>query len=73
MLNTALILAAAEGHHHAVNELPIPPVWYGIIVFLLFMAGLAACMSMRSVGLRPQEPTSAVQRHGASGSHSAGH
>ena len=27
MLNTSLILAAAEGHH-VVNELPMDPIWY---------------------------------------------
>ncbi|MCG7422005.1 hypothetical protein KW076_09110 [Micrococcus porci] len=75
MLNSALVLAAAEEGHHVVNELPIPPVWFGIIVFLLLMAGLLAILSMRSVGLRHAEPTTAVQHHGThgTGSHSAGH
>lgn len=75
MLNSALVLAAAEEGHHVVNELPIPPVWFGIIVFLLLMAGLLAILSMRSVGLRHTEPTTAVQHHGTrgTGSHSAGH
>lgn len=54
MLNSAIVLAA-EGHH-VVNELPIPPVWYGIITFAVLMTLLAAIMSMRSVGIRPSEP-----------------
>ena len=37
MLNTSLILAAAEGHH-VVNELPMDPIWYGLLVFALLMA-----------------------------------
>ena len=74
MLNSALILAAAEGHH-VVHELPIPAIWYGIIMFLLLMASLLAIMSMRSVSLRHPEPTTTVQRHGghgSTGSHGAG-
>ena len=55
MLNSAIVLAAAEGHH-VVNELPISPIWYGIIVFVGLMLLLAAFMSMRSVGIRPAEP-----------------
>ena len=30
MLNTSLILAAAEGHH-VVNELPMDPIWYCLL------------------------------------------
>ena len=80
MLNTSLILAAAEGGHHIVNELPMDPVWYGVITFALLMAALLAVLSMRSVGLRHPAPTTAVQHHGTArsgshgtGSHSAGH
>ncbi|QCP08156.1 hypothetical protein FDF08_09320 [Micrococcus luteus] len=73
MLNTSLVLAAAEGPH-VVNELPIPTVWYGIIVFALLMAALLATMSMRSRALRLPEPTTAVQHHGTGhGSHTPGH
>lgn len=73
MLNTSLVLASAEGHH-VVNELPIPTIWYGIIVFILLMAALLATMSMRSIALRLPEPTTAVQQHGTRhGSHTPGH
>ena len=73
MLNTSLILAAAEGHHVG-NELPIDPNWYGQLVFALLMAALAATMSMRSRALRLPEPTTAVQHHGTGrGSHTSGH
>ena len=51
MLNTSLILAAAEEGHHVVNELPMDPIWYGLLVFALLMAALAATMSMRSLSL----------------------
>ena len=72
MLNTSLVLAAEV--HHVVNELPIPTVWYGIIVFALLMAALLATMSMRSRALRLPEPTTAVQHHGTGhGSHTPGH
>ena len=53
MLNTSLILAAAEGHH-VVNELPMDPIWYGLLVFALLMAALAA--------LARQEVTDVVAR-----------
>lgn len=75
-MNSALILGAAEGHH-IVNELPIPTIWYGIIVFAVLMACLAVTMSFRSVGLRHAAPTTAVQHasgHGhGTGSHGARH
>ncbi|MDY6055141.1 hypothetical protein [Micrococcus sp.] len=79
MLNTALTLAAAGGHEggHIVNELPMHPIWYGVIVFVALMALLMAIMSMRSVGLRHPEPTTAMRPHGGAdhgrGSHTAGH
>ena len=73
MLNTSLILAAAEGHH-VVNELPMDPIWYGLLVFALLMVALAVTMSMRSRALRLPEPTTAVQHHGTGrGSHTSGH
>ena len=73
MLNTSLILAAAEGHH-VVNELPMAPIWCGVLVFALLMAALAATMSMRSRALRLPQPTTAVQHHGTGrGSHTSGH
>jgi hypothetical protein len=73
MLNSAIVLAAGEGHH-VVNELPIPAPWYGIIVFVTLMVMLVAFMSMRSVGIRPSEPgeelvQSGHDAHGGHGSH----
>ena len=71
MLNSAIVLAAGEGHH-IVNELPIPAPWYGIIVFVTLMAMLVAFMSMRSVGIRPSEPGDEVVHHGHDGHGSHG-
>ncbi|MCT2007789.1 hypothetical protein M3C74_07860 [Micrococcus lylae] len=74
MLNSAIVLAAGEGHH-VVNELPIPAPWYGIIVFVSLMFMLLCIMGMRSVGIRPSEPGDEVVPHGheaqGHGSHQA--
>ena len=47
MLNTSLILAAAEGHH-VVNELPMDPIWYGVLVFALLMAAPVSYTHLRA-------------------------
>lgn len=71
MLNSAIVLAA-EGHH-VVNELPIPPVWYGIITFIGLMLLLVVFMSMRSVGLRPAEPGQDLVQGGDAHGHGGHH
>ncbi|GEM_PF-1193105 len=63
MLNSAIVLAAGEGHH-VVNELPIPAPWYGIIVFTTLMFMLLCFMGFRSVGVRPSEPGDELVQHG---------
>ena len=74
MQQTSVLIQAAEGGHDIVNELPMDPIWYGLLVFALLMAALAATMSMRSRALRLPEPTTAVQHHGTGrGSHTSGH
>ena len=75
-MTSSIILASAqlaEESHHVVNELPIPAIWFGVIMFLALMGALLAIMSMRSVSMRLPEPTTAVQHRGPSGSRSAGH
>ena len=50
-----MFFAAAE--EAVVNELPVDPVVYGIAIFAALMFLLLAIMSLRSVGLRPDTPT----------------
>lgn len=52
------IIAAANSH--VVNELPVPAWVYGVVVFALLMFLLLATMSLRSVTLRREVPTTAV-------------
>lgn len=51
-----LFQASAEAA--IVNELPVNPMVYGIAIFAALMFMLLAIMSLRSVGLRPDTPTS---------------
>lgn len=50
-MSTALFVAAAEGSE-AVNELPFPPVAFGIIAFAALMSLLAITFAFKSVGSR---------------------
>lgn len=47
--------AAAE--EAAVNQLPVPPIVYGVVLFAALMFLLLAIMSLRSVALRPDTPS----------------
>lgn len=47
--------AAEEG---VVNELPVDPIVYGLAIFAALMFLLLAIMSLRSVALRREAPTS---------------
>ena len=68
----ALVIAAAEGGHHVVNELPIPFWMYGVIVFALFVVLAAVTFSFRDVANRHIEKAEAYARdHGGEQSHSA--
>ncbi|GAA2043038.1 hypothetical protein GCM10009720_24740 [Yaniella flava] len=46
--------AAAE--EAVVNQLPVPPIVYGLVLFAALMFLLLAIMSLRSVALRPEAP-----------------
>lgn len=50
-MNT-IVTVAAEAGHGVVNELPIPPVAYGIITFGGLMTLLFITYAFRSLGTR---------------------
>ncbi len=56
-----LFLAAAE--ETVVNELPVDPIVYGIAIFAALMFLLLAIMSLRSVALRPDTPSTTDVAH----------
>jgi len=45
----------AEGSEKVVNELPIPPLAYGITAFVCLFAGLLVTYAFRSVGTRHED------------------
>ncbi|WP_336659263.1 hypothetical protein [Leucobacter sp. USHLN153] len=62
----ATIAAAAEEGHHVVNELPMPPVLYGIIVFGIFVVFAGVVFSFRDVANRHAAKAEAYARqHGS--------
>ncbi len=61
-----LFLAAAE--EAVVNELPVDPLVYGIAIFAALMFLLLAIMSLRSVALRADTPTTTDVAHSSQGS-----
>lgn len=63
MLNLMTVLAQ-EGHH-VVNELPIPTWAYGGAVFAILMFLLLATLSLRSVSLRYEAPSTTVAHRGS--------
>ena len=48
MTSALTLLSAAEGGHHIVNELPFPPVMFGVIAMVLFLALLGLLYSFRN-------------------------
>ncbi|HEY4557141.1 MAG TPA: hypothetical protein VIG82_03005 [Enteractinococcus sp.] len=64
-----LFFAAAE--ETVVNELPVDPLVYGIAIFAALMFLLLAVMSLRSVALRPDTPTSTDVEQSQQGSTSS--
>lgn len=64
-----LFYAAAE--ETVVNELPVDPLVYGIAIFAALMFLLLAVMSLRSVALRPDTPTSTDVEQSQQGSTSS--
>ena len=47
-MTSALTLIAAEGGHHVVNELPVPPITFGFVALGLFMAALGLLYMFRN-------------------------
>lgn len=64
-----LFYAAAK--ETVVNELPVDPLVYGIAIFAALMFLLLAVMSLRSVALRPDTPTSTDVEQSQQGSTSS--
>lgn len=65
-----LFFAAAE--EAVINELPVEPIVYGVAIFAALMFLLLAVMSLRSVALRPETPSTDVAQpnQGSTASHS---
>lgn len=65
----ATIAAASEGAGHVVNELPIPAVLYGVIVFALLSAFAIVTFSFRDVANRHAAKAEAYAREHGSDQH----
>lgn len=64
--------AAAEGAAHVVNELPIPTVAYGVIVFTIFLVLALVTYSFHDVANRHAAKAEAYARdHGLTDQRSA--
>ncbi|MEW1979024.1 hypothetical protein AB0271_11730 [Kocuria palustris] len=53
MQQTSVLIQAAEGGHHIVNELPVDGPWFGIMAFIVFMLLLITTLTF---GPRSQSP-----------------
>lgn len=56
-----LLNAAEEGGHHVVNELPFPPIMFGVIAMVAFLLGLGLLWAFRN--------TLALDPHGVAEGH----
>ena len=64
MTSALILLTAAEsGHHPVVNELPFPPVIFGVIAMVIFLALLGLVYAFRN--------TLALDPHGVAEGHSS--
>ena len=62
MTSALTLLAAAEsGHHPVVNELPFPPIIFGVIALVIFLALLGLLYAFRN--------TLALDPHGVAEGH----
>ncbi|WP_144791684.1 hypothetical protein [Kocuria palustris] len=59
MLETSVLIQAAEGGHHVVNELPVPGPLFGVVAFILFLLMLLTALSFSP---RSQSPDT-TDRH----------
>ncbi|GAA2002994.1 hypothetical protein [Brevibacterium samyangense] len=50
-ISTVLAQAAEEGHH-IVNELPVDPIWYGVVAFAILMLLMLVTMSWKGISYR---------------------
>lgn len=63
-------IAAAEGAAHVVNELPMPAIMYGVIVFSIFLVLAVVTYSFHDVANRHAPKAAAYAReHGAADKH----
>ncbi|WP_298751151.1 hypothetical protein [uncultured Serinicoccus sp.] len=60
-LSLHLLAAAEEGGHHVVNELPFPPIMFGVIAMLAFILLLGFLWTFRN--------TLALDPHGVADAH----
>ncbi|WP_349828897.1 hypothetical protein [Brevibacterium litoralis] len=47
------LMAQAE-EHHIVNELPMAPIWYGLMAFAILLMLMFVTMSWKGIGHRHQ-------------------
>ncbi|GAB3060961.1 hypothetical protein [Sediminivirga luteola] len=52
MKSSILLAAVAAEEHHIVNELPIDPVWIGVIAFVSLMAMLFFTLAFNGIAHR---------------------
>ncbi|WP_298888077.1 hypothetical protein [uncultured Serinicoccus sp.] len=60
-LSLHLLAAAEEGGHHVVNELPFPPIMFGVFAMLAFLLLLGFLWTFRN--------TLALDPHGVADAH----
>jgi len=51
-MSSYAVTVVAEGAEKVVNELPVPPLAYGVVAFVGLVAALLVTYAFRSVGTR---------------------
>ena len=65
-------ISAAEGAAHVVNELPMPAIAYGLIVFAIFVVLAVVTFAFHDVANRHAEKAAAYAReHGVTDPHAS--
>lgn len=66
----ATIAVASEGAGHVIEELPLPTIMYGVIVFSIFVVLAVVTFAFRDVANRHSEKAAAYAReHGEAQQH----
>ncbi|GAA4283956.1 hypothetical protein GCM10022261_14870 [Brevibacterium daeguense] len=51
-MKTSILLAQAEEAHHTVVEIPMDPIWYGVITLAVFLFLMFVTMSWKGISHR---------------------